>query len=127
MPVVVEEGKIKVSTDLIDVSGTDPVVLYSAMPPYNKFIIKKLIIYNQDTADHEVTIGEYDTTTPAWIKDKLITKVAAGETKELPEDKLPADFVMTTDPATAILAWAAKLDAAVTANPVKVKAEFQVG
>ena len=126
MPVVVENGEIKVSTDLKDVNGADPEVLYTAMPPYNKYIIKKLIIYNQDTADHEVIIGEYDTSAPDWNKDKVIVKVAAGEMKVLTEDELPADFVMTTDPETAILAWATKLDADVTANPVKVKAEFLV-
>jgi len=125
LPVVVEAGKIKVATDLKDVSGTDAVVLFECMPPYNKYVIKKLMIYNQDSADHEVILGEYDTTGAAWNEDKLIVKVAAGEMKVLTEDDLPADFVMTTDPASAILAWAAKLDAAVSANPVKVKAEFQ--
>ena len=126
MPVVVEEKEIKPVSDLKDVSGTDPVVLYEAMPPYNKYVIKKLIIYNQDTADHEVILGEYDTSAASWNKDKLIVKAAAGEMKVLTEDELPADFVVTKDPATAILAWAAKLDADVTANPVKVKAEFEV-
>jgi len=125
LPVVVEAGKIKVATDLKDVRGTDAVVLFECMPPYNKYVIKKLMIYNQDSADHEVILGEYDTTGAAWNEDKLIVKVAAGEMKVLTEDDLPADFVMTTDPASAILAWAAKLDAAVSANPVKVKAEFQ--
>lgn len=126
MPVVVEAEKIKAVTDLKDVSGTDPVILYTAMPPYNKYVIKKLIIFNQDSADHEVILGEYDTSAASWNKDKLIVKVAAGEMKVLTEDELPADFVVTKDPATAILAWAAKLDTDVTANPVKVKAEFQV-
>jgi len=126
MPVVVEAGKIKVVTDLKDVSGTDPVILYTVMPPYNKFTIKKVIIFNPDSADHEVILGEYDTSALAWKKDKVIIKVAADEAKELTEKELPADFVMTTDPETAILAWAAKLDADVTANPVKVKAEFEV-
>lgn len=126
MPVVVDNGKIKVATGLVDVSGTDGTVLYTAMPPEMKYVIKKLLIYNQDTADHEVTLGEYDTTSSTWNEDKLIVKVAAGAMVELTEDDLPADFVMTVDPETAILAWAAKLDAAVTANPVKVKAEFEV-
>jgi hypothetical protein len=126
MPAIIENGKVKVVTDLKDVSDTTPVTLYTAMPPYVKFVLKKLYIYNQDTADHEVILGEYDTTALAWNKDKLIVKVAAGEVKIFSEGDLPADFVMTTDPAMAILAWAAKLDAAVTANPVKVKAEFEV-
>ncbi|RLF41693.1 MAG: hypothetical protein DRN17_08430 [Thermoplasmata archaeon] len=124
MPVIVENGKAKAVSDLVDVNGTSGVALFTCMPPTVKFVIKKLYIYNQDTADHEVTVGEYDTTGASWKKDKFILKVPAGETKVLNE--LPSDFVMTVDPATAILAWAAKLDAAVSANPVKVKAEFEM-
>jgi len=123
VPVIVEEGKPKAITDILDVSGTDPVVLFTCMPPYVKFIIRKLYIYNKDTADHEVTIGAYDTSAPAWSKDKLIVKALAGQTVILTKEDLPADYVMTVNPAEAILAWAAKLDAA---NPVKVKAEFEL-
>ena len=122
MPVIVEDGIVKAITDLKDLSGTTPVVLYECKPANRKFAIKKLIIYNQDTADHEVILGEYDTTHTTWNKDKVIVKVAAGEMKVLTEDELPADFVMTTDPA--IMAWAAKLATSTTANNVKIKAEF---
>jgi len=126
MPVIVEEGKPKAISDILDVSGTDPVVLFTCRPEHVKFVIRKLYIYNQDSADHEVTIGAYDTTAPAWSKDKLVVNAAAGATVILGPDDLPADYVMTVKPAEAILAWAAKLDAAITANPVKVKAEFEL-
>lgn len=126
MPNVIEDGKVKVATDVKDVSGTTPVTLYTCMPPTVKYVVKKLIIYNKDTADHEVTVGAYNTTGAAWSKDKLVVKVLAGQMITLTEQNLPADFVMTVDPSTAILAWAAKLEAAVSANPVKVKAEFQL-
>ena len=126
MPVVVENGEIKVSTDFIDVSGTDAVVLYICMPKYYKFVIKKLIIFNPDSADHKVILGEYDTSRATWNRDKVIIKVPAGEIKQPSEKELPTSFVMTTDPSTAILAWAAKLDAPVTAKPVKIQAEFEV-
>jgi len=126
VPVIVEEGKPKAVTDIYDVSGTDPVVLFTCMPPYVKFTVRKLYIYNKDTAEHEVTVGAYDATATAWSKDKLVVKAAAGATVILGPDDLPADYVMTVNPVAAILAWAAKLDAAMTANPVKVKAEFEL-
>ena len=126
MPAVIENGKVIVVTDLTDVPGTDPVVLYTCMPPYNKFALNKIYIYNKDSADHEVTLGAYDTTGASWSEDKLIVKVTAGSTVILGPDDLPRDFVMTSDPSTAIMAWAAKLDAAVTANNVKVKLELVI-
>jgi len=126
MPAVIENGKTYIITDLIDVSGTDPKVLYTCMPPYNKFTLHKVYIYNKDSEDHEVILGAYDTTGASWSQDKLILKVTAGSTVILGPDDLPRDFVMTTDPSTAIMAWAAKLDAAVTANNVKVKLELVI-
>jgi len=127
MPVVIVDGKIRVVTDLIELAGTDPVELYRCLPPYNKFIIKKLTIHNPDTVDHTVIIGEYNVSTASWSKDKLIYKVLAGQTIVLGEGDIPFDYVMTVDPATAILAWAAKLGEAVSANNVKIKAEFEIG
>ncbi len=129
MPAVIKDGKVIITTNVVELNDTTGEVLYTAMPPYQKFVLRKLIIYNQDSADHVVTIGEYNTmATPGneWVEDKLVIPVAAGEFKVLKEEDLPADFVMTTDPASAIYAWAGKLEAAVTANPVKVKAEFVV-
>ena len=127
MPVIIEDGKIKAVSDLTDVNGTDPVELYRCLPAYVKFIISKIFIYNRDTADHEVYLGEYDTTNTTWNKDKFIIKVLAGQIITLTKDDLPEDFVMTTDPNSAVLSWAAKLDAAVTANAVKVKIELELG
>jgi len=66
MPTMVRDGKVVATSDLKDVSGTDPVVLYTCMPPYSKFVLRKLAIYNPDSADHEVTIGEHDTTANSW-------------------------------------------------------------
>ena len=127
MPVIIENGKIKAVSDLIDVNGTDPVELYRCLPPYVKFVMTKIMIYNQDTADHEVTIGSYDTTGASWGSDKYIIKVAAGEMITLSKDDIPEDFVMTTDPSSAIMAWAAKLEGAITANAVKIKVELEIG
>ena len=126
MPALTSNGKVIVVSPLVEVSGTTPEVIFQCMPPYMKYIIRKLIIYNKDSADHEIVLGAYNTTVSSWSEDKLIYKVAAGETLILTEKELPKDFVMTSDPATAIMAWAAKLDAAVTANNVYVKAEFEV-
>lgn len=126
MPTVVRDGRVVAVSDLKDVGGTDPVVLYTCMPPYSKYVLRKLVIYNPDSSDHEVILGEHDTTANSWSKDKLVVKVLAGQFVALGPDDLPSDYVMTTDPSTAILAWAAKLDAAVTAKKVKVKAEFEV-
>ena len=127
MPVVIVNGKIRIVTDIVELSGTDPVELYRCLPPYNKFVIKKLTIYNPDTADHTVILGEYDTTSSSWSEDKLVYKVLAGQTIVLGEDDIPFDHVMTTNPSSAILAWAAKLGEAVSANNVKIKAEFEIG
>jgi len=124
MPAVIENGKVIITTDLVDVPGTDPVVLYTCMPPYNKFALHKVYIYNKDSTDHEVILGAYNTSESSWSKDKVIYKVTAGSTLILGPDDVPRDFIMTTDPSTAIMAWAAKLDAAVTANNVKVKLEL---
>ena len=127
MPSAIINGEIRVVTDLIDLTGTDPAVMYVCMPPYNKFIIKKLTIYNPDTTDHEVILGEYNNTTKEWSKDKLIYKVLSGQVLVLGEDDIPSDYVMTTDPESAILAWAAKLGEAVSSKNVKIKAEFTLG
>lgn len=126
MPALTSNGKVVVVSPLVEVSGTTPKVIFTCMPPYMKYIIKKLIIYNKDSAAHEVILGSYDTTGSTWSEDKLIFKVAAGETLNLSEEELPEDFVMTSNPAAAIMAWAAKLDATVTANNVYIKAEFEV-
>jgi len=127
VPVVIIDGKVRIVTDLTEVSGTDPVTLYTCMPPYNKFILKKVLVYNRDSADHDVILGEYDTTASAWNRDILRIPVLAGQMVTLTEDDIPADFVMTTNPASAILAWACMLEAAITANPVLVKVELEVG
>ena len=126
MPALTSNGKVIVVSPLVEVSGTTPEVIFTCMPPYLKYIIRKLTIYNKDSADHEVILGAYNTTAPSWSEDKLIYKVLAGQIITLGPDDLPEDFVMTSDPATAIMAWAAKLDAAVTANNVYIKAEFEV-
>lgn len=126
MPSIIDKGKVIVTTRLVALSDTTPQVLYTCMPPYMKYVLRKVIIYNKDTADHEITIGSYDTTNLTWVEDKLIVKVPTGSMKEITPDILPADFVMTSDPAVAIMAWATKLDTAVTANNVYVKAEFEV-
>ena len=126
MPAVVENGKIKVTSDLEDVAGTTPVTLVTCSIEKRKYVIKKIYIYNPDTADHVVTIGSYDTTGTSWDADKLPVPVAAGEKVILKEDEIPTDFVMTTDSSTAVMAWAAKLEAAVTANNVQVKIETEV-
>lgn len=122
MPVIVEDGIVKVITDLKDLSDTTPVVLYECKPTNIKFVIKKLYIYNQDTDDHVVTLGSYNTTAATWDTDKLIVPVPAGSKVELGPNDIPNDFVWTTG--SAIMAWAAKLAATVTANNVKIKAEF---
>lgn len=126
MPAVVEDGKIKVSSDLKDVAGTSPVTLVACSIEKRKYILKKVYIYNADSADHVVTIGSYDSTGASWGADKLVVPVAAGEKVILTEDEIPTDFVMTTDSSSALMAWAAKLDASVTANNVKVKIETEV-
>lgn len=130
MPSVVNplEQKIKVSSDIVDVSGdsTAPTIIYQCIPASQKFVLKKIIIYNKDTADHEVTLGEYNVSTASWVKDKFIFKVSAGQTLVLGSDDLPEDYVVTEDATNSLKAWAAYLDAAVTANPVKIKAEFEL-
>jgi len=127
VPVVVSDGKVRVVTDLIDLAGTDPVVLYTCLPPHVKYVVKKITIINPDTDDHTVILGAYDATGASWVSDKLVYKVPAGGSLILEEDKIPADYVMTTNPATAIMAWAAKLGEAISANNVKIKAEFEIG
>ena len=126
MPAVVENWKIKVSSNLEDVAGTSPVTLVTCSIEKRKYILKKVYIYNADSADHVVTIGSYDTTGASWGADKLVVPVPAGEKVILTEDEIPTDFVMTTDSSSALMAWAAKLDADVTANNVKVKIETEV-
>ena len=125
MPTIIEHDGTKVVTGLMDVNGTTPVVLCTAEPKDFKFVIKKLLIYNKDTAPHEVILGEYDASNGTWVKDKLIFKVGNGAVLGLTKEELPADFVIATDE-TSTVAWAVKLDADVSANPVKVKAEFQI-
>jgi len=125
MPAVVVDGKVKYVSDEVSLSDANVHVLATALPENVKYVIKKLIIYNKDTTSHDVSIGEYDTTGASWNETKLTVKVASGEQKVLTERELPADFVMTTDKGAAILAWAAKLDAAPT-NPVLIKAEFDL-
>ena len=95
MPAIVENGKIKVTSDLEDVAGTTPVTLVTCSIEKRKYVIKKIYIYNPDTADHVVTIGSYDTTGTSWDEDKLPVPVAAGEKVILKEDEIPTDFVMT--------------------------------
>ena len=126
MPVVILDGKVYVVTDIAELSGTDAVTLYACMPPYNKYVLRKLYIYNPDSSDHVVEVGEYDTIGTSWESTKIRVPVSAGQSVTLGPDDLPADFVMTTDPETAILAWAARLQAAVAANNVQVKAEFEI-
>jgi len=125
MPVAIVDGRVRVVTDLKDLTGTTPVELYRCLPPFLKFIIRKLMAFNTDTADHTLILGEYNTTTGSWSKDKLTVRVPAGQVIVLDERQLPADYVMTTDPASAILSWATKLGESATA-PVRVKAEFEV-
>ena len=128
MPSVTDISKQEniISTDLIDVSGdaSAPTVIYQCVPQGQKFVLNKIIIYNKDTADHEITLGEFNVSGTAWVKDKFVFKVASGEMRVFGPDDLPEDYVVTEDASSAIKAWAAYLDAAVSANPVKVKAEF---
>jgi len=126
MPFVFVDGKAHAVTPLVDVGGTDPVEIIRCTPAGLKYVIRKLFIYNRDTADHEVTLGEYDVSSGSWVRDVLVVKVAAGQMLSLTPDDLPMDFVVTVDQHNALRAWAAKLDADVSANPVKVKAEFAV-
>ena len=129
MPAVVEDKKIKkikVTSGLKEVSGTDPVTLVTCSIEKRKYVLKKIYIYNPDTADHVVTIGSYDALGTSWDADKLPVPVAAGEKVILTEDEIPTDFVMTKDSSTALMAWAAKLEGAVTANNVQVKIETEV-
>ena len=126
MPAVVEDGKIKVTSDIVELSDTTPTTLISCSEEKRKYVMKKIYIYNPDTSDHVVTIGEYNTTSVSWVKDKYVFKVAAGEEKIITEDEIPVDYVMTSDASTAAKAWAAKLDAAVAANNVKIKIEIEL-
>ena len=127
MPVYVDwrKGEAYYVTDLIDVGGTEPVLLVKCKPYHRKFVPVKIMIYNPDTSDHVVTLGSYNVTTSTWDKDKIDVKVAAGEMKVLKEDEIPRDHVMTSDPDTAIMGWAAKLESA-AGTAVKVKVEFRI-
>ena len=120
--------KMIISSDLVDVSGDSsaPTVIYQCIPASQKFVLRKIIIYNKDTAEHEVVLGEFNVSMTTWVKDKYIFKVNAGQMITLGPDDLPEDFVVTEDPTNALKAWAAYLDAAVSANPVKIKAEFEL-
>ena len=123
MPATIVDRRPVVVSDIVDVSGKTPVKLYTA-PPNAKLVIRKVYIYNPDTSKHVVTLGELEMPvggTPAWVKDKIVVRVAADSLVVLGPDDLPADYVATTDPAKPH-AWAAKLEAS-AGTPVKVKIE----
>jgi len=123
MPVVIDNGVIYYVTDLKELTGTDPVVLAICTPPGVKYVINKIVIVNTDGSTHNVVFGQYNTTAKSWDKDKLRFSVTAGETIVLSENDLPKDYVITSKPGEAILAWAVKLLESAT-SPVYVKAEF---
>jgi len=127
MPTYVDwrKGEVYYVTDLTDVSGTTPVQLVKCKPYYRKFVPVKIMIYNPDTSDHVVTLGSYNVTSSAWDSDKLVIKVLAGQMVILTEDEIPRDHVITSDPDTAVMAWAAKLSAS-AGTAVKVKVEFRI-
>jgi len=126
VPFVYLNKKVYAPSNLVDVNGADPVEVIRCTPAGAKYVIRKLLIYNKDSADHEVTVGEVDTAAGSWVRDILVVKVAAGQTLALGPDDLPMDFVVTVDQQNSLRAWAAKLEGNVSSAPVKLKAEFEV-
>lgn len=115
-------SSVRWASDVVELSGTDPQQLW--LVPTNKRVrITKIFIYNADSADHVVTIMRQnliDSTTKQLLPG---IKVAAGSTKILTEDEIPAETVSSSP--TIPYAVVAKLDAAVSANNVQIQVEFE--
>jgi len=109
-----------------EISGTDPVELWR-VTVNRKARLVKIMIYNRDTTDHYVEFGEIDPTTSpvTWVSTKLPRiPVLAGQMVVLSEEDIPSEYVVSKDTST-IRSWAAKLDAAVSANNVEVSVEVE--
>jgi len=130
MPEVIRDGKVVVSTPLVSLTGTSPVELYRCMPPGVKFVPTKILIYNADTANHTVYLSLVNTSVspPAVVRDAYILRVPAGQMLALSRDSIPLDHGVTTDPAAALISWAARLGEAIATSgaAVYIKVEFEV-
>ena len=120
-------GKIH-SSAVVSLSGTTAVALWVASLN-RKAKLRKILIYNADTADAVVEIGEADyspsTGAATWSSQKLpAIPVASGAMVTLGPNDIPEDSVYTSD-ASSPKCWAARLQAAVTANPVQIKIEVE--
>lgn len=109
---------------LAHVSDTTPVELVK-VKPLTRVRVKKVMVYNSDTAAHRVQIGFSTIKTDGTIDTTTFTQilpdiaVAAGETKVL---DVPPAAVSSTK--TALRAVTARIEAAAGA-PVQVIIEYE--
>lgn len=112
---------IRHASPVVDVSGTSPVDLWK-VTVNRKAKLTKVVIYNADTADHKVELGEYDGT--MFVAKLPPIPVLAGQLVVLEESDLPSAYVASSDTQN-LKRWAARLEAGVTSSNVKVQIEVE--
>lgn len=110
------------ASDVVELSDTTPQQLW-VVPSGKRARITKIFIYNADSADHVVTISRLNLIDNSTKQIMPGIKVAAGSTKILTEDEIPAESVSSSD--TTLYAIVAALEAAVSSNNVQVQIEVE--
>ena len=110
------------TTQVVEIDDTGVAVL--TVPPLRKAAIRKLMIYNADSSDHTVLIGNIVNGNTGTFKQLLpAIKVAAGSTLVLGESELPGAETGSTE--TDIAAIYARTGEAITANRVQLVLEIE--
>ena len=114
---------VRHSSGLKELSGTTAVALWKVTVGRGARLVK-IVIYNPDTADHTVEIGELDVN-GNWVAAKLPKiPVLSGQMVVLEEKDIPNEKVYSKDTSN-IKQWGARLEAAVSANNVQIEVEVE--
>ncbi len=113
---------MRAASPLVEIDDTGAALL--TVPPERKAVIRKIMIYNADSADHTVLIGSITNGDASTFKQLLpAIKAVAGSTVVLSEGDLPAAEAASTS--TSLASIYAKTGEAITANKVQVVVEIE--
>ena len=110
------------ATQVAEIDDTGATLL--TVPPLRKAVIRKIMIYNADSADHTIVIGSITNGDPSTFTQLLpAIKVGAGSSLVLSEQEVPGAETGSTE--TSIASIYARTGEAISANKVQLVLEIE--